>query len=161
MPDPSLNDLLSVAIDVAYAAGKRTLAYFNTRIAVELKADQTPVTDLPHAAVCSTSPMTALTRSDASQTIPPKARLTRGWSDCYGHVLVATGRAEIMLDPRINPWDCAPLLPVLREAGGHYTTWRGDPTIHGPDGVSTNAALHGQVLDILRNEKLKPGWTAK
>ena len=44
MPDPSLNDLLSVAIDAAYAAGKRTLAYFNTRIAVELKADHTPVT---------------------------------------------------------------------------------------------------------------------
>src|SRR3954464_7316623 len=39
-----LNDLLNVAIDAAYAAGKRTLAYFNTGVAVELKADNTPVT---------------------------------------------------------------------------------------------------------------------
>jgi fructose-1,6-bisphosphatase/inositol monophosphatase family enzyme len=105
--------------------------------------------------------MTALSRSDAFETISAKSRITRGWGDCYGHILVATGRAEIMLDPRINPWDCAPLLPILQEAGGHYTTWKGDQSIWGPDGVSTNAALHDQVMSILRDEKLKPGWTVK
>ena len=66
--------------------------------------------------------------------------------------------AEIMLDPRMNPWDCAPLLPILREAGGHYTTWKGEATIWGPDGVGTNAALHDEVMGILRNEKLNPAW---
>ena len=44
MTQPSLNDLLQVAVDAAYAAGRRTLAYFNTRMAVETKADNTPVT---------------------------------------------------------------------------------------------------------------------
>ena len=44
MPEPSLNDLLNVAIDAAHDAGRRTLAYFNTRVAVETKADNTPVT---------------------------------------------------------------------------------------------------------------------
>ena len=39
----------------------------------------------------------------------------------------------------MNPWDCAPLLPILREAGGHFTTWQGEPTIWGPDAVATNA----------------------
>jgi len=58
-----------------------------------------------------------------------------------------------MLDPRINPWDCAPLLPILREAGGQFTDWQGNATIHGPDGVSTNAALHQTVLQVLRAEK--------
>ena len=42
--DPSVSDLLSVAIDAAYLAGRRTLAYFNTRLPVEIKADHTPVT---------------------------------------------------------------------------------------------------------------------
>ena len=87
-----------------------------------------------------------------------RAKVTRGWGDCYGHILVATGRAEIMLDPRMNPWDCAPLLPILDEAGGHYTTWGGESTIWGPDGLGTNEALHREVLDILRVEKDKAGW---
>jgi len=77
----------------------------------------------------------------------------RGWGDCYGYVLVATGRAEIMLDPVINPWDCAPLPPILREAGGRFTTWRGEETIWGPDGVATNGALHEQVLAMLAAER--------
>jgi histidinol phosphatase-like enzyme (inositol monophosphatase family) len=72
--------------------------------------------------------------------------LQRGWGDCYGHCLVATGRADIMLDPRMNPWDCAALIPILREAGGRFTDWRGQVTIDGGDAVSTNGALHDAVL---------------
>jgi hypothetical protein len=49
----------------------------------------------------------------------------------------------------------------MEEAGGRYTTWKGDADIFGPDGVSTNAALHDQVLDILRGEHLKPTWSGK
>jgi myo-inositol-1(or 4)-monophosphatase len=73
-------------------------------------------------------------------------------------VLAATGRIDVMLDPRMNPWDAAPFLPIYAEAGGHYTSWTGEPTIWGPDGVGTNAALNREVLDILRNENRKPGW---
>jgi len=261
--DPALKDLLAVAVDAAYAAGRRTLAYFNTRLAIETKADDTPVTcadleaeemiratvlkhfpthamlgeeggihqgdpshrwiidpidgtksficgvplygvligvevhgqprvgvvylpaldemvsaatglgchwngraarvsttgKLSDAVVSCTSITTALSRSDAFETITGRAKVTRGWGDCYGHVLVATGRADVMLDPRMNPWDAAPFLPIYQEAGGHYTTWKGEPTIWGPDGVGTNDALHREVLEILKSEKVKPAWT--
>lgn len=50
--------------------------------------------------------------------------IQRGWGDCYGHCLVATGRSDIMLDPRMNPWDCAALIPILQEAGGRFTDWK-------------------------------------
>ena len=50
-----------------------------------------------------------------------KAYVSRTWGDCYGHVLVATGRADVMLDPVMNIWDCAALLPILEEAGGTFT----------------------------------------
>lgn len=72
--------------------------------------------------------------------------LQRGWGDCYGHCLVATGRADIMLDPRMNRWDCAALLPILQEAGGRFTDWRGNAVTDGGDAVSTNGVLHGEVL---------------
>lgn len=79
--------------------------------------------------------------------------LLRGWGDAYGHVLVATGRAEVMIDPVLSPWDAAPLLPILTEAGGQFTDLRGVCTIHGGSGVSSNGHLHGPVMEILRSSE--------
>ncbi len=76
-------------------------------------------------------------------------RLQRAWGDCYGHCLVATGRAEVMLDCVTSPWDCAALLPILREAGGRFTDWTGRETIDGGNAVSTNGVLHDPVLGLL------------
>ena len=57
-----------------------------------------------------------------------RARLLRTWGDCYGYLLLATGWADIMCDPIMNPWDVAALIPVVRGAGGVITDWQGhDP----------------------------------
>ena len=69
-------------------------------------------------------------------------RLVRGWGDCYGHCLVATGRLDGMLDPAMNPWDCCALVPILGEAGGAFTDWTGTKRIDGGDAYSTNGRLH-------------------
>jgi fructose-1,6-bisphosphatase/inositol monophosphatase family enzyme len=74
----------------------------------------------------------------------------RGWGDCYGYALVATGRAEVMLDPQLNPWDSAAVLPVVEEAGGAFFDWRGERTIYGDSGVATSVALRDEVLRALR-----------
>jgi len=65
-------------------------------------------------------------------------------------VLVATGRADIMLDPIMNVWDCAPLLPIVEEAGGTFTDWQGQRTIHGGNAISTNRALFESVMAAIR-----------
>jgi histidinol phosphatase-like enzyme (inositol monophosphatase family) len=75
----------------------------------------------------------------------------RTWGDAYGHVLVATGRADIMLDPIMNVWDCAPLLPIVEEAGGTFTDWQGQRTIHGGNAISTNGILFESVIAAIRN----------
>jgi histidinol-phosphatase len=83
-----------------------------------------------------------------------KATLTqRGWGDCYGHCLVATGRAEVMLDPIMNAWDCAALLPILQEAGGTFTDWDGNATIYSSNAFSTNGTLFQQVLELVKGER--------
>ena len=74
----------------------------------------------------------------------------RGWCDAYGYALVATGRAEISLDPVMNLWDTAALLPVVTEAGGRLTDWQGTPTHTAPEALATNGILHDQVLATLR-----------
>lgn len=75
-------------------------------------------------------------------------KVGRGWGDCYGHLLVATGRLDLMVDPLMNPWDCAALMPILLEAGGTFTDSKGDFTIYGKDGIATNGKLLDAALRL-------------
>ncbi len=72
-----------------------------------------------------------------------------GWSDAYGHALVATGRLELMVDPQMSPWDCGPFPVILREAGGYFGDWSGNETIHCGRAVSTTRRLLPEVLELL------------
>jgi histidinol-phosphatase len=79
-----------------------------------------------------------------------RAKMARGWGDCYGHFLVATGRAEVMFDAIAMPWDLAPLAVILPEAGGRFSGASGNPSIEAGSGVSTNGKLNQIVLDELQ-----------
>jgi fructose-1,6-bisphosphatase/inositol monophosphatase family enzyme len=85
----------------------------------------------------------------AADTLQQRAHARRTWGDVYGYVLVATGRADIMLDPVMNIWDCAALLPILEEAGGTFTDWRGHRTISGGNAIATNGHLFQDVMAII------------
>lgn len=87
-----------------------------------------------------------LGRGAAFQGLQNAAYLTRTWGDCYGYVLVATGRAEAMIDPIMNVWDAAAVQPIVEEAGGTFTDWRGEPTIHSGEGIATNRLVLEEVL---------------
>ena len=257
MPAPSNRDLLNVATEAAYLAGKRTLAYFNCGVDVEYKGDDTPVTradkeaeqiirdlltkyfpthsilgeehgrsegdpdytwivdpidgtksfirgaplygtivgcvvkneptigavylpplndmfaaatglgatwnsrkcavsttaKIDEATLLAGSITRAIRRSDAYGILSGRVRLNRGWGDVFGYMMVASGRAEIMLDPSISIWDIAGVAPIIREAGGFFGNWSGDLTIGGPDACAINGVLANQVLDVLKNEK--------
>ncbi len=72
-----------------------------------------------------------------------------GWGDAYGYALVATGRAELMLDPIMEVWDSGPFPPILSEAGGYFGDWKGNRTIWGKEGLGTTNELLPQVLKII------------
>ena len=67
-------------------------------------------------------------------------RISRGWGDCYGHLLVATGRADAIVEPELHPWDAAALIPLVREAGGHFLDWNGVESFESGDGMSRQDA---------------------
>lgn len=118
------------------------------------KAQVSQVGKLSDALFCCTSIQRwdNIGRRDAFDRLVSGAQLARGWGDCYGHALVATGRADVMVDAGLNPWDGAALLPIVTEAGGHFLDWKGQPTVYGGNGVSVNARLKDEVLEILRPE---------
>lgn len=88
-------------------------------------------------------------RRDAYDRLQAACRLARTWGDCFGYVLVATGRAEVMVDPILNLWDAAALQPILEEAGGTFTDWEGRPTIHAGQAIATNGRVLAEVLALV------------
>jgi myo-inositol-1(or 4)-monophosphatase len=78
-----------------------------------------------------------------------RAGLVRGWGDCYGHMLVASGRAEVAIDKIMSPWDCAAVIPIVTEAGGYCFDYRGACVIDGEGLVSSNARLGKELLDAM------------
>jgi histidinol-phosphatase len=252
--NPTLNELLEVAMDAAYQAGQRTLAYFKTGVSAEYKEDNTPVTvadkeaeavlrkiilkhfpdhailgeeegettgtapyrwvldpidgtkafvagvptygtmigvevegrpqvgviylaaqgdmvaaaeghgctwngrpcrvseqkDLSRAVIVTSSIIRAQQRSDAFGKLCDATYLQRTWGDAFGYCLVATGRVEAMIDPRISPWDIGPVPVLLKEAGGFAHTWAGENSIYGPDYFACNAHLHEQISAVLK-----------
>jgi histidinol phosphatase-like enzyme (inositol monophosphatase family) len=104
-------------------------------------------------ALCCTSGPEYFTRGgceDAALRMVRSVGRLRGWSDCYALALVATGRADLAIDPVMHPWDCGPFPVIVEEAGGTFTDWQGRPGIHGGSSVAANPALHAQALAMLR-----------
>jgi histidinol phosphatase-like enzyme (inositol monophosphatase family) len=108
------------------------------------------VADLSQALFCFTTVQGfgRIGRQDAFESLIAQSGLARGWGDCYGHLLVATGRAEVMVDPLMNIWDAAALIPIVEEAGGHFMDWNGASRADAGNGISVNAALRDTVLRI-------------
>ena len=79
-------------------------------------------------------------------------RVCRTWGDGYGYTMLATGRADLMVDPRMSVWDAGPMLPIMQEAGGTFTDWQGRPTIHSGRGIATNGLILDEVLSLVGNE---------
>lgn len=75
--------------------------------------------------------------------------MTRSWGDCYGYLLVATGRAEAMADAALSEWDAAAFLPIVEEAGGVFSDWDGQRRIDGGSAIATNRALAQAVRAAL------------
>jgi histidinol-phosphatase len=245
-----LRDVLDFAVEVAWRAGRATLAHYQTGVAAEAKPDDTPVTEADRTAervarrlIAARYPADAILGEEEGETHPGADRrwildpidgtrtfirgvpfygvlialehdadaalgetvyaarglgcwwngrralvsdetrldhalvvttdvenieheqrgggwntlrrsvgMCRTWGDCYGYALVATGRAEAMMDPVLSLWDAAALAPIIEEAGGVFTDWDGAGGYRVDSAVATNAALARQIRKILRGD---------
>ena len=111
--------------------------------------------DIADATVLTTDERFSRTpeRRDGWCRLAQAASISRSWGDCYGYLLVATARAEVMVDGIVGPWDSAPLYPAIVEAGGVFTDWMGNDTAFGTNVIATNAALATKARELLRNER--------
>ena len=83
-----------------------------------------------------------------TESLLSKVGPARGWADAYSYLLVATGRADIGLDPIMSIWDSAALKPIIEEAGGRFTDLDGTPSVQTGSALATNGLLHDQLLEM-------------
>ncbi len=83
------------------------------------------------------------------QRLAGHAAIARSWGDCYGYLLVATARAEVMVDGVLSAWDAAAVMPIVEEAGGVFTDWSGAATPLGGSAIATNRALAAEARTLL------------
>lgn len=134
------------ALDEMLCAADGLGAWWNSR-----RARVSDVDSMKKACVCYTTYHNFEKRDPTVwQRLSDAAYMLRGWSDAYGYLAVATGRAEVMLDPFMNVWDCGPFPVIFREAGGYFGSWAGkEGHTHG-EALACNAALRPVVLKLMR-----------
>ncbi len=83
------------------------------------------------------------------QKLASEVKLVRGWGDCYGYYLVASGYADIMIDPIMSVWDTMALIPVIKGAGGVITDMKGNDPASGTSIIATSGKIHPGALRLL------------
>lgn len=86
---------------------------------------------------------------DKFENLMRKVKMYRQWGDCYGYYLVATGFAQIMIDPIMSVWDSMALIPIINGAGGVITDYQGDDPVKGNSIIASVPSLHKEVIEIL------------
>jgi histidinol phosphatase-like enzyme (inositol monophosphatase family) len=145
--DPVLGVIRLPALDETVAAATGLGCWWNGRRAYVSKT-----TSLADALILTSDPATIRStgRAAAWDELAAASGTTRTWGDCYGYALVATGRAEAMIDPILSLWDAAAVAPIVREAGGAVTDLDGRPRHDSGHLLASNGVLADRLLDLLR-----------
>jgi histidinol-phosphatase len=135
---PVVSEIISAAIDCG--------CWWN-----DSRASVSSIDDLAEATIVTSASPFSTNESIRRrwQELETTALLSRTWGDCFGYLMVATGRAEVMADPVLSLWDIAAFLPIISEAGGVLTDFAGDTTAFGGSAIATNGALSTSVRKIL------------
>jgi len=164
---PLWGTLVAVAEGPHVLAGAATFPAVNEHLAAgigagcwwnDVRCSVSAVDDVRSATVLVTDDRFAgnRVRAAAWEGLAARAALSRTWGDCYGYLLVATGRAEAMVDDIVSPWDVAAFAPIIAEAGGVFTDWDGKPTPFGTGAVATNSGVARAVRNALGVPALRP-----
>lgn len=140
--EPLLGVIHCPGLDETVWAAKGLGAWYNGQPCRVSQQDS-----LAKAWVQTTDPAALVRRWPGSEKLLYQCLYMRTWGDAYGYLLVATGRADAMVDSAMSLWDIACLIPIIREAGGQITDLRGK---NGLDScLASNGRIHQAVLQAV------------
>ncbi|MFI3267500.1 MAG: inositol monophosphatase family protein [Rikenellaceae bacterium] len=99
----------------------------------------------------STTNIDRLHNGDKFRELSLEAKVVRTWADGYGYLMLVSGRADVMIDPKMKIWDIAAVTPIVKGAGGVITDYYGEVAEAGNSIIaSTNEKLHSYVINELK-----------
>jgi histidinol-phosphatase len=107
-------------------------------------------------AVMVTSEVETFDDADSSEVykaLEAGSYVSRTWGDCYGYMLVATGRVGLMIDPVLSIWDAAAVKPIVEEAGGVFVDWSGQPRIDSGSAIGCCPGIYDEVMALLKRHR--------
>ena len=145
------------AVGERVTAGAGLGATWHRRGQADVPARVSRTTNLSQAVYTYTEPRIyhATNTFRAFEELSKRAYTARGWSDVYGFVLVATGRADVHTEPELKVWDLAAPHVCITQAGGRCTSWAGEDTMHAGNAVGSNGAVHDEVLGVIANARAR------
>ena len=149
---PVLGVIVMPALDETVYAADGLGCWHTSKGTEPVNTRASQVDQLSEAIVCTTSMSYFVTPSHRRlyEQIDAHAKHTRGWSDCYGWVLLATGRVDAVIEPVLSLWDFAAAIPIITESGGFWTNFSGDQSIKSGEMLATSTDhLHAQLLELV------------
>ena len=102
--------------------------------------------DITNSYICTSGLGVSYWPETALSHIRQKGAHIRTWGDAYGYALVATGRAEAMIDPVCAAWDVAPMGVIIQEAGGVFSDLNGETDWRNGSAMGSNGHIHNELL---------------
>lgn len=143
--EPVLGVMVLPSLDETYTAAKGLGAYCDGQ---QLHVSATKAIE---SAIVSTGDVNCfddIGKRNVQRSLEERAELVRGYTDCFGHALVARGAIDAMVDPLVSIWDIAPIACIIKEAGGEYFALNGETTIREKTFVTCTPALKREILAL-------------
>ncbi|MEM1157369.1 MAG: inositol monophosphatase family protein [Verrucomicrobiota bacterium] len=107
-----------------------------------------PCSEISDATLLITDPGLAETHQNYAsfEELRREVNTFRTWGDCFAYLQLVTGRADIAMDPVMNPWDLLPLVPVVRGAGAVFTGWDGSDVMQGNSCIAAGPEIHADII---------------
>ena len=89
---------------------------------------------------------------DKQKKIPQILKLMQfPCSDALSYSHLAEGRVDIVIQCSNKIWDIHPIIPIIKAAGGHLSTWDNRDAVNaGNILVSSNKTIHNKFLKLLK-----------
>tara|TARA_B100001113_G_scaffold256723_1_gene212009 strand:- start:2774 stop:3580 length:807 start_codon:yes stop_codon:yes gene_type:complete len=89
---------------------------------------------------------------DKQKKIPKVLKLMQfPCSDALSYSHLAEGRVDIVIQCSNKIWDIHPIIPIIKAAGGHLSTWDNRDAVNaGNILVSSNKTIHNKFLKLLK-----------
>ncbi|MEF2975630.1 inositol monophosphatase family protein [Subtercola sp. YIM 133946] len=74
---------------------------------------------------------------------------TRAYGEMWAYMLLAEGLVDVVGEFDLKAYDVAALIPIVREAGGAFTSLSGGDPLWAGDALATNGLLHDATVGLL------------